>query len=188
MKRQDIIAKVTLGALVAMFALGTGLAEAADGKVATVRMQVIINESVAGKAAVGQLKVRMEAEGQKMQDMQNELKKLESEFGQQKMIWRPEVVEEKEFEMYRLRRDLENYQKDSSAMLRRAQGMASQKIINDVQGIISDYAKQKNIALVLENSKGLSPAGGVVAFADDSVDITQDIIKIYDQLQSNGKK
>jgi len=180
MRENQKITRVALGAVAALIILGGSGAQAADMKVATVKMQVIINESVAGKNAVGGLKVKMEAEGKKLQDMKKKLDQLEGEYEQQKMIWRPDVVEEKEFEMIRLRRDLENNQKDSSTMLRRAQGKASQQIINDVQGIINDYAKQKGIVMVLENSSGLNPSGGVVAYADDSIDITADIIKLYD--------
>ncbi|MDH5638455.1 MAG: OmpH family outer membrane protein [Nitrospinota bacterium] len=180
MRENQKIARMALGAVAAIMILGGSGAQAADMKVATVKMQVIINESVAGKNAVGALKVRMETEGKKLQEMKKKLVKLEGEYNQQKMIWRPDVVEEKEFEMIRLRRDLENNQKDSSNMLRRAQAKASQKIINDVQHIIDGYAKQKGIVMVLENSSGLNPTGGVVAYADDSIDITADIIKLYD--------
>lgn len=182
MRRQGMIINtgafiLPLAALVAM----ASAAGAADMKIATVKIQVIINESAAGKDAVGKLKVLMDEEGRKMQDKQKELRKLESEFDQQKLIARPEVAEEKEYEIMKLRRDLDSLKNDGSAALRRAQSKASQGIINDVQKIIADYSKQNNISLVLENSMGLSPAGGVVAHADDSIDITGAVIKIYDE-------
>ena len=186
MMKERQIARITLGAMAAVIILGGGLAKAAEMKVATVKMQVIINESIAGKNAVGALKVKMEAESKKLQEMRQKLNKMESEYDQQKMIWRPEIVEEKEFEIIRLRRDLENNQKDTSGMLRRAQAKASQQIINDVQDIIDAYAKKNGIVMVLENSAGLNPSGGVVAYADDSIDITADIIKLYDA-KTSGK-
>ena len=71
-------------------------AQAAELKIATVKIQVIINESAAGKEAVAKLKAMMDEEGRKMQEKQKDLKKLESEYDQQKLIARPEVAEEKE--------------------------------------------------------------------------------------------
>ena len=161
-------------------------AQAAEMKIATVKIQVIINESAAGKEAVAKLKAMMDEEGKKMQERQKDLKKLETEYDQQKLIARPEVAEEKEYEILKLRRDLESMKTDTSAVFRRAQSKASQAIINDVQKIIADYAKQNNISVVLENSMGLSAQGGLVAHADESIDITSAVIKIYDEKSRKG--
>jgi len=181
------IAEISMMALILALGAGAGAATAADMKIGTVKIQTIINDSAAGREALNKLKVMMEDEGRRLQDKQKELKRLESEYDQQKLVSRPEVLEEKEFEIIKMRRDLESYRNDSSTLLRRAQAKASQGIINDVQKIIQEYAAKNGISIVLENSAGVSAQGGVVAFADESIDITAAVIKIYDEKVKGSK-
>jgi len=71
---------------------------------------------------------------------------------------------------------------DAQADLDEAQGKLMQELGNKMMAIVEKYATQNAFALVLDVSNPQTP----VLWAASSVDITNDIVKLYDQANPAG--
>jgi outer membrane protein len=71
---------------------------------------------------------------------------------------------------------------DAQADLDEAQGKLMQELGNKMMAIVEKYATQNGFALVLDVSNPQTP----VLWAASSVDITNDIVKLYDQANPAG--
>jgi outer membrane protein len=71
---------------------------------------------------------------------------------------------------------------DAQADLDEAQGKLMQELGNKMMAVVEKYATQNGFALVLDVSNPQTP----VLWAASSVDITNDIVKLYDQAYPAG--
>jgi Skp family chaperone for outer membrane proteins len=62
------------------------------------------------------------------------------------------------------------------------------KLVADVNRIIKDYAKKNGYTMVVEKGDSPNMMGGFVIYADESVDISSAIVKMFDEEQKAGKK
>ncbi|VAX17985.1 hypothetical protein MNBD_NITROSPINAE04-132 [hydrothermal vent metagenome] len=161
-------------------------AEAAEIKIGSVNIQSVLNSSEAGKYAVEKLKASMEKEAGVLKSKQEAFKRLEKDFEQQRMVSRPEALEEQERELLKMKRDLEAYSQDTRRMFQRSQTRVTNKIMVEIRQIIKGYAKKNNYTMIVEDSDTPTPYGGFVIYVDDASDITPAIIKIYnDQFKAS---
>jgi len=186
MKKATLKTMVALAALAALTAFMAPGAGAAELKLGAVSMQRVINESEAGKAAIGELKALAENEQQKFQTKQENFKTLEKDFEQQRLVSRPEVLQEKEQELMRLKREIDLLREDTRMAIQRTQARLTARIIKEAREIITDYAKKNHYTIVLEASEGPPPMGGMVLYADQGVDLTAAVIKVYDDQFKSG--
>jgi len=156
-------------------------ADAAEIKIGSVNIQTVLSNSDAGKKAVDKLKASMEKEAKILKSKQEAFKRLEQDFEQQRMVSRPEVLEEKERELLKMKRDLEAYGQDTRRMFQRSQTRVTNKIMIEIRKIIKDYAKKNSYTMIVEDSDTPTPYGGFVIYVDDAADVTPSIIKIYNQ-------
>lgn len=161
-------------------------ADAAEIKIGSVDIQAVLNESESGKEAVDKIKAAMERESEILQSKQEAFKRLEHDFEQQRLVSRPEVLEEKERELIKMKRDLEAYSQDTARMFQRTQKRVTNKIMAEIKAIIKDYAKKNKYTLMVENSETPTPFGGFVIYVDKTADITPAIIKIYNDQYKAG--
>lgn len=156
-------------------------ADAAEVKIGAVNIQSVLNDSEAGIQAIEKLKVKMEKESRILKAKQDVYKKLAQDFEQQRLVSRPEVLEEKERDLIKIKRELEAYGQDTRRMFQQSQKRMTGKIMTDIRVIIKDYAKKNNYTMMVENSDTPTPFGGFVIYVDDAADITSAIIKIYNE-------
>jgi len=155
-------------------------------KLAVVNMQTILNKSEAGVAAVKMLKALAEKETKALQEKQKALKKLETEFEKQRIVSKPAVLEKKEREIIRARRELELSKEDTRRNVQRTQARETQRVVNEVRKLLAEYAKINGYTMVLEKNDNASPIGSAVLFADPTLDITADIVQLYNKQYRQG--
>jgi outer membrane protein len=143
----------------------------------------VLARSAAGVAAREQLE-REKATMQKEMDFKRvELDKLRDELEKKGPLMTADARRDREEAMERKRRDATRLADDFQRELGRKEQVLAQKVLQDISGVIERVGKQKGYYLVLERGR----AG--VLFSAPEADLTDDIIKAYDQeTAGKGKK
>ncbi|MDE0331273.1 MAG: OmpH family outer membrane protein [Nitrospinae bacterium] len=158
-------------------------------KYGVVNIQRVLRVSKGGRTASSTLnreKKRLEATIRKrrgdLEKIANKVRDLQLEIDQKGAIWRQEEKERKAFELRSLRRELAREQDSLRRLLRESQRdledrqrIAVANVLKEVRGIVEEIGKQDELDVIVDS------ASGGVLFASPSVDLTERVIKLYDQ-------
>jgi outer membrane protein len=112
-----------------------------------------------------------------------ELDKLREELEKKGSLMAADARRDREEVMERKRRDATRLADDFQRELGRKEQVLAQKVLQDITSVIERVGKQKGYYLVLERR------GAGVLYSAPEADLTDDIIKAYDQeTAGKGKK
>jgi outer membrane protein len=160
--------------LVAILALPSVQAAAADLKIGIVDLQRALNESSAGRRAKDQFK----GEFEKMQDglkrEKDQLDRMKDDLDKKSVVLkddqRKNMAEDFERKRLALRRKLE----DSDAELRKKDQELTGSILKDLAVVIQEIGEREGYTVILENSSSS------VLYGSKSIDMTDTVIKAFD--------
>ena len=119
---------------------------------------------------------------QDLAEIANKVRDLQLEIDQKSAIWRQEEKERKAFELRSQRRELAREQDNLRRLLRESQRdleerqrMAIAKVLKEVRVIVTEIGKQDGLDVIVDS------ASGGVLFTSSKVDLTERVIKRYDQ-------
>ena len=166
-----------------VFFLAGGLpADAAGTKIGFVDVQKILVRSVAGIAAREQLEKERGNMQKDIQSRQTELEKLKDELDKKGTLLSVDARRDKQDTLERKARDFRRIADDFQKDLEKKEMGFTQKILQDLQGVVERFGKQKGYLFIVEKrSSGL-------IYGDPEADVTDEIIKAYDQEQAKAKK
>ena len=130
----------------------------------------ILNQSEAGKKAQTYLKKKLDNGIKALQKKEKAIQEEERKIIQQKKVISAEEYKKKVTE---LRNKVASLQKERDSLLTdvsKQRSKAKSELLKNLNPIIKEYMKGKNIRMVLDKKSML--------LADDSLDITQDIVKL----------
>ena len=130
----------------------------------------ILNQSDAGKKAQTYLKKKLDNGIKALQKKEKAIQEEERKIIQQKKVISAEEYKKKVTE---LRNKVASLQKERDSLLTdvsKQRSKAKSELLKNLNPIIKEYMKEKNIRMVLDKKSML--------LADDSLDITQDIVKL----------
>ena len=155
-------------------------------KVRTVNLQALILESEAGKEAVtelqkvrGQLETELKTLSMELQRIDGEINKLRTDLASKKSVASTSAVADTERKI----RDLE-YKKgelqakgqrivqDGQNDMQMKEMELMQPLFNEFAGVVAQYAKEKDLYMVIDESSGR------VLYKKDGLDATQDVMKL----------
>jgi outer membrane protein len=143
----------------------------------------VLARSSAGVAAREQLEREKAAMQKEMDAKRVELDKLRDELEKKGSLMTADARRDREESMERKRRDATRLADDFQRELGRKEQQLAQRVMQDISGVIERVGKQKGYYLVVERGRA-----GVLYSAPDA-DLTDDIIKAYDQESATkGKK
>jgi outer membrane protein len=176
-----------LALIVGAVLLGGSRAEAqaplATQRVGYIDLARVLARSAAGVAAREQLEREKAAMQREMDTKRVELDKLREELEKKGPLMTADARRDREDAMERKRRDATRLADDFQRELGRKEQQLAQKVMQDISGVIERVGKQKGYYLVLERGR----AG--VLFSAPEADLTDEIIKAYDQENATkGKK
>ncbi len=151
-----------------------------SGKIGIVDLQMALNETKKGRETVDKMKKRMQKQQDIIMQKAEEVKKLRDELKTQGFMLSEQARVEKETKFRKLGKELERYSEDRRAEFVATQKAATEKIYIGIMKVIEDYAKKEGYTIVFEGSKKPTAPGSIVYF-DDSIDITKEVIKLYDE-------
>ena len=142
-------------------------------KIVYLDVEKIMQQSIAGKSIIAQLKKKREI-------LISNFKKKEKEImdKEKKLIAQKNVLSKEEFEskIIELRKDISNYQKErnkTSNDIARSRVKASTNLINKLTPILEDYSKKNSIRIIVQKKN--------IVMGKKEDDITKDILELVNQ-------
>lgn len=142
-------------------------------KIGYVDFNRVQTESKAGKDAIAAVEKMFNDKQAQLNQRQDELEKLLKELDKQSAVLKPAVKQQKEDKLQKEYKDLQRFKSDSEDELNRKKAEMSKNMFGEISAIINSYGNQEGYTLILERS--------VVLYAPAAVDITDKIIKAYDE-------
>jgi len=158
------------------------LAQGAAGRIAYVDVQKVLVRSMAGLAAREQLEREKAAMQKDVDTRRTEVDKLREELEKKGLVLAADAKREKEESLQRKVRDLRRLAEDLEKELQRKEQKLTQTILQELTTLVERVGKERNFLLIMERR-----SAGVI-YGDPEGDITEDIIKVYDQEKAKEKK
>lgn len=153
------------------------------GKIAFVDVQRVIARSAAGAAAREQVEREKASMQKEMEGKRQELEKIREELEKKGSLMTAEVRREKQETFDRKRRDATRLADDYQKELEKKEQTLLQKVLQELSGVIERVGKERGYYLIVEKR------GAVVLYASAEADLTDEVIRAYDQQAGNkGKK
>ncbi len=152
--------------------VGAGMCWAQDYKFGLVSLGELSKNSSKAKAIQLKLKQMMETERASLEAKQKEYLTLKDELQKQGSILEAKSREEKIKKISALEVELKLAEQEAQNKLQNAQRDAEEKFMKEVTAVITKIRTQKNLTAVFN-------AAAVFA-ADDSMDITAEVVRAYD--------
>ena len=171
---------VLLAAGAQAWAQGPGPTAAPPGRIVYIDVQRVLARSAAGVAAREQLEREKAAMQREMDGKRQELDKLRDELEKKGPLMTADARREKQDVFERKRRDLARLADDFQKELEKKEQALLARVLQDLSGIIDRVGKERGLYLVVEKQR----AG--VLFAAAEADLTEEVIRAYDQ--QNGTK
>jgi outer membrane protein len=143
-------------------------------KIAFVDMQRALNESRAGKKALGELQKLMEERKSGLQKQKEALEKRKDELDKQSLLLNEETRRTRENEIRTLERDYSRTLSDLKEEFGRRESEYTDGIRKDLLKVIEKIGKEGGFTLVLEKQYS------AILYAPASIDLTEALIKRYD--------
>ena len=180
MRKVTTFAAILLPAIMAGFVL-TGFAQgqtatgAANMKIGFVSSYDVLYGTDEGKQALDKLNGVMQDKQKQFDAQKAELDKLKDEFAQKERNLNPSTAAEMRTQIGDKEKALTRFQEDAQTEINHSRDELLSSISEKIQAIISDYAQQNNFGAILMRDPQ------VVTYIAPAMDVTPDIIKVYNQ-------
>ena len=163
-------------------AIFTSSAFAADAaKIGVVNFEQIVKVSSAGKVMQKDLKARLEELQKKLQDEGKKVKEMQDELEREALVLSEEKKRERKRELRDKADDLKRMKTDYTQEMQILQNNRMNQIQKDIFDIANRLGQTKGYLLIVEKK-----VGGVI-YAADEVDITDEVIKEYNLIYAKKK-
>lgn len=158
----------------------TSTAMAEQGKIGFVDLQKALNESLAGKKAKAELEAMVKERQATISEKVKERDKLREELTKQSAALSEKARKAKADELDKLEKAVERLIADSNEELQKKQREKESQIIAELEKIITKMGKDEGYSVIL-------PAD-VILYAPDEVELTNKVIKLFDESYSAAEK
>ena len=148
-------------------------------KIVYLDVEKIMQDSIAGKSIISQLKKKRESTISKFKKKKKDIFDKEK-----KLIAQKNVLSKDEFEskIKELRNEISNYQKErnkASDNITKLRIKASTKLISKLTPILEEYSKKNSIRIIIQKKQ--------IVMGTKEDDITKDILELFNQKIKNIK-
>jgi outer membrane protein len=150
-------------------------ASAQEIKIGYVDLQRALNDSEAGRKAKEDFKKQVDKLQVDLKKQKDELDGLKDRLEKKAIVMKEDERREMEKDYQRKLRDFERNYKDSQGELQLKDNELTRDLIQELQGVISEYGKKGNYTVILELSSSS------VLYGDPKVDLTDQIIAAYNK-------
>jgi len=151
-------------------------------KIGLIDLQRCLEKSKEGQKVFQLLKKKKDVLQRQLDKNQKELLELQKELEKQAMMLSMDAQENKKKIIERKTRELKYLYKDLNEEMIKAQEIEKKRIFKELGKIIEKIGSEGSYALIMEKR-----AGGVIYWAE-SVDITEEVVKVYDQMKEEESK
>ncbi len=162
--------------------LAYGQAASAPTKVGIIHIQNAIAQTKDGQKARTELEAKFGPRQKEVQAKQSELDGLETQYRNTANTMGDDARQKLARDIEAKRKQLQRDMDDAQADLQQDQDRILQDLGQKMMGIIDKYAADRGYALILDVSTQPSP----VLFASNTIDITRDIVELYDKSEGTA--
>lgn len=155
---------------------------ASGGRVAILDVQRVLARSAAGVSAREQLEKDRASMQKQVDGQRSELEKMKEELDKKGQLLSPDARRDKQEALERRARDFRRLVDDLQASLQKKEEALVSKVLQDLGGLVQKVGKEKGYTLILERQR----AG--VLYAATEADVTDDVLKAYDDEAKKAKK
>jgi len=146
-------------------------------KVGIIHIQNALLGTKEGQKAAQDLQAKFEPTSKKLQSMRDEINRLQAELSKGSNTMGEERRRELARQIDQKTRELNRATEDAQDAFQQEQQKILQRLGQKMMAVIGKYSREHGYAVILDVSNPQSP----VLYAANGVDITQDIIKLYDE-------
>jgi len=162
----------------AVWAQGVATAGAASGvKVAVINVRQAIVSTGEGKQASAELQLQFAPRQNELENLNKQINDLRQQLAANQTTWSDEQKAKATTQGQRLASQLDRKNNELNEDVQAAQGDVVDRIGRKMMDVLDRYARENGYVVVLDTSAQNSP----ILYASSNVDVTQDIIKLYDQ-------
>lgn len=150
-------------------------------KIGILDLQKCLDQSETGKKAKKLLQDKSERIKKDLSLKRDELKKNRDEFTKKASVLSADARRDKEKELVRKEEDFRDLVREKEEEMRKDEYNAMQPLLNDLFEVTSKLAKDENYTLIVEAKSG-------VVYYNKSVDITEKVVKVFNEGKPKEKK
>ena len=165
-----------------LFLSRSAVAQTPATKIGYVDVQRVLARSSAGVAAREQLEKDKGSKQKEIETRRTEAEKLREELEKKGALLSQEARREKQDTLERKVRDLRRLADDFQKELEKKEQGLLQQSLQEITGVIERVGKQRGYLIILERR------GAGVIYGASEADVTDEIIKAYDQESAKRKK
>lgn len=150
-------------------------------KIGILDLQKCLDQAEAGKKAKKLLQDKSERIKKDLSLKRDELKKNRDEFTKKASVLNADARRDKEKELIRKEEDFRDLVREKEEEMRKDEYNAMQPLLNDLFEVTSKLAKDESYTMILEAKSG-------VVYYNKSIDITDKIIKLFNEGKPKEKK
>ncbi len=151
-------------------------------KIGCVDFQKVLNESDAGKKAKTDLEMLVKSKQTTLDEKGKTIEKLKADLEKQASVLSAEAKKSKEEELEKMLREYQRLVQDSQTEVKKKELEITDAIIKDIRQIVEKMGEEGGYTLIIERT------GGMVLYSTKDIDLTDVVIKKYNQSKPNLKK
>ena len=146
-------------------------------KIGCVDFQRVLNESEAGKKAKADLEVLVKSKQSTIDEKGKVIEKMKADIEKQASVLSGEAKKSKEEELEKILREYQRLVQDSQAEVKKKELDLTDGIIKDIRQLVEKMGEENGYTLIIEKT------GGMVLYSSKDIDLTDVVIKKYNQLK-----
>lgn len=149
-------------------------------KLGSIDIQKILNESETGKKAKLDLESLIKSKQSTIDEKGKAVEKLKTDIEKQASVLSADARKSKEDELEKGIREYQRLVQDSQADIKKKEAELTDVILKDIREIIDKIGETEGYTLIIEK--------GMIVYSSKGLDITDNIIKKYDESKAKSKK
>lgn len=146
-----------------------------DLKIGYIDFQRVLNESDAGKKAKADLEVLVKSKQTTIDEKGKTIEKLKADLEKQASVLSADAKKSKEEELEKMLREYQRLVQDSQTEVKKRELELTDVIIKDIRQIVEKMGEEGGYTLIIEKT------GGMVLYSKKDIDLTDAVIKKYNQ-------
>lgn len=149
-------------------------------KFGSIDLQKALNESEPGKKAKSDLEALIKSKESIINEKSKAVEKLRGELEKQASVLSAEARKAREDELEKLLREYQRTVQDSQTEVKKKEGELTEAIIKELREIVEKIGEEEGYTLITEK--------GLVLYSNKGIDLTDTLIKRYNESKAKSKK
>ena len=149
-------------------------------KFGSIDVQKVLNESETGKKAKSDLEGLIKSKQLTIDEKGKAIEKLKADIEKQASVLSADARKNKEEELEKSVREYQRLVQDSQAEIKKKEAELTETILKDIKDLVEKTGEAEGYALILEK--------GMILYSNKGIDITDTILKKYDESKAKSAK